>query len=569
MNVIPKGQLSLFELEVDENAKIPLKNTMIDLFPMDATMDAMEQVNYLKKGEKLLDLLRRKKVDTKKPVKTFFYKGFNARTYLGKDFWEKRKYLFDTIAKNLIRPVMCRVHDEGVEVLKEILPQVIYEKITIVAENSYADRLGGMFFRQKKNKEYKGMLCLSYDEDIIYYHRLYGKNTVFIPYGKNTVLTERQHMNRWHISRMEEWCVLADAARLFYMPILYRLLHRQLWSQMNGRIREWLCQKQREKISEKFETGTVVVSQTAWNIPFIKNYLEEEMYEVIMSEDERKEEHCLNTGDFIPLYFLQEKEDDTFVTEMFHPDMFFAPRFFSELLILAYEEYEEDCLKYKYEKQLATDYAKSFQTKKNIPNKIVHAMETSEFNRFFGYVEFDEDVDLNKMEEICREWKAISELFHFEYQNEVSLRFRRLGHHLAAGLYYPVYKCICVDLKNPYSMFHEYMHMYDFENGELSRSADFVAVRSMYKERLRDAVKEHGIILKGKYNMSYYCEATEIFARCGELYITHCLGVDNSLVNANGFAYPDDEDMIEQIRNYFDPLFHLNSRSVNVDSIAG
>ena len=62
------------------------------------------------------------------------------------------------------------------------------------------------------------------------------------------------------------------------------------------------------------------------------------------------------------------------------------------------EEYDA-----KEELKLDSDYARSYETKKNIPQKVLDKMRTTKFKKHFGYVEFDELVDLEKVEIILNE----------------------------------------------------------------------------------------------------------------------------------------------------------------------
>lgn len=214
------------------------------------------------------------------------------------------------------------------------------------------------------------------------------------------------------------------------------------------------------------------------------------------------------------------------------------------------------------------DHAKSWQTKKNIPAKVVTAMQASEFNSYFGYVEFDEDVDLSKAGEIADEFIAFKETYLPGFcAEEVTLRFRRLGNHKASGLYYPNIGCLCVDINNPSSFIHEYGHCIDREAQEgstaLSDKPEFHTVYSKYRRLLIDnADKEVGLKKrlngKSKYNLDYYLLHTESFARCFEMYVTRTLGMSNSIckpVEEDSFAYPNDEKLMELIDGYFGQLF--------------
>ena len=204
--------------------------------------------------------------------------------------------------------------------------------------------------------------------------------------------------------------------------------------------------------------------------------------------------------------------------------------------------------------------ARAFETKKNIPEKTVKAMEESEFNEYFGYVEFDEDVDLEKVSEIAKEFIAFKETYLPGADvKDNQIRFRRLGKHKALGLYYPSLKCLCVDINAPSSLIHEFGHLLDYKYEELSSKFNFYAVRKRY-EKVVDAAMGDNERWNGntKYNKSYYLRPTEIFARSFEIYMSRFMGLKNSILETPGgyesFCYPSDEEYLNLVKNYFDEV---------------
>lgn len=235
----------------------------------------------------------------------------------------------------------------------------------------------------------------------------------------------------------------------------------------------------------------------------------------------------------------------------------------TELMVMLIDkmiyEYEEDKQEEKIRKANRESYAASFETKHNIPQKILRAMEASEFNNYFGYVEFDEEVDLSLMKSVYEEFHALAKFMGLNMHEEVSLRFRKLGNHKATGLYYPYLKCLCVDVRHPASFAHECMHMLDYEHGHVSRGAAFYPVLALYREEVKRSVENLGHSLKGKYDLDYYLESSEAFARCGEIYLTRICGIRNSVVEPdpkNDFAYPDNIAINDRIRSYFNSFFN-------------
>lgn len=225
------------------------------------------------------------------------------------------------------------------------------------------------------------------------------------------------------------------------------------------------------------------------------------------------------------------------------------------LFLLIAEENHAICTQRKYLKELSGDYARSYQTKKNIPKATLSAMKESYFNTYFGYVEYDETVDLNRIEELQKEFAAVKEVYLKGVDaTQNAIRFRRLGNHKAAGLYYPSVKCLCVDVSHPDSMIHEFGHLIDYEYGSLSMQGEFSYIRKLYSDLLKS--DERTKQLKGKYNLDYYLMPTEIFARSFELYMLKVKGVDNSILKTDLalFAYPKDETYLEAVSRYFDTV---------------
>lgn len=230
-----------------------------------------------------------------------------------------------------------------------------------------------------------------------------------------------------------------------------------------------------------------------------------------------------------------------------------------EVLKPYWQEQQEKLQLLSYYKDLAntSDHAKSFQQKKAIPESTAKAMESSLFNNFFGHVEIDEDCDPAKVEEIAEEFRAFHDTFlpHLATEETV-IRFRRLGNHHAAGLYYPSHDCICVDINNPHSLIHEYGHCIDYRLGSLSAKEDFAPIRDRYRDLIKgeESLKK----VRGKYNLGYFSNPTEVFARCFEMYAMRTLGVSNSILREDKrqtFAYPTDQELMKKIDIYFSTLF--------------
>lgn len=224
----------------------------------------------------------------------------------------------------------------------------------------------------------------------------------------------------------------------------------------------------------------------------------------------------------------------------------------------------------KYKQNLLSEYAKSFETKKNIPDKIKAAMKNNGFLESFSFIELDELIDIEKFYLIENEFlsmKEFSNLGDYLVSNS-ELRFKRLGQHKAAGLYYPEQKCICIDINNPQSFMHEVAHHIDYTKAqkELSNQTDFRMVSIMYKKALEETLKKEDNIRIAnhfKRKRSYFYTPTEIFARCFEIYLVEIKNVKSSLLpNKSHFnltnGYPElNELLLSRIRDYFENIFDI------------
>ncbi len=220
----------------------------------------------------------------------------------------------------------------------------------------------------------------------------------------------------------------------------------------------------------------------------------------------------------------------------------------------------------KHRKKLDGMVARAYMTKRNIPQKVLAEMQNSELNQYFGFIEFDEEVDLKSVDIVTKEFQKLNQhVFHNFKSKDVALRFRKLGRHHASGLYYPSINTMVVDFRHPDSFVHEYFHMLDDTLGNLSLQYTFDKVAACYQKLVRKTVedeqKQGTVILssKGKYNINYYLRKCEIFARCGEIYLFRNLHIVSSLLKPEEtkyFAYPDDDILNQYIDEYYTSLFN-------------
>ena len=104
--------------------------------------------------------------------------------------------------------------------------------------------------------------------------------------------------------------------------------------------------------------------------------------------------------------------------------------------------------------------------------------------------------------------------------------------------------------------------MIDYHCDHISEKRDFIDVFDRYSfllKRVADNTQDVNLKKKlrssGKYNLSYYLQSTEIFARCFEMYLVRTMKVNNSLCRPeSGFAYPEDEQLDRACEEFFSAL---------------
>lgn len=278
-------------------------------------------------------------------------------------------------------------------------------------------------------------------------------------------------------------------------------------------------------------------------------------------------EQIMTKKEPLPLQYLFDsitlrKKGGKFTT--FRPNIRMVD-FLSSVFFDIVQLYQDITYEVTHRKGVMCKSAPPYITKKNIPLKVQKAMESSEFNGYFGYVEFDEAMDLDAVKLIEDEFKSINkDYFYGCVFKNVKLRFRKLGRHRAGGLYYFSLNTLCVDIRNPDSFVHEYFHMIDDQLGNLSLRADFSKVVTLYRTALRANMgllsTDEAAVLKGngKYNLKYYFRRAEILAHCGEIYLGRILNVESSLLKCldeNETVYPNDWRLQREIEIYYEKLF--------------
>ncbi|WP_405315992.1 hypothetical protein [Faecalibacillus faecis] len=306
------------------------------------------------------------------------------------------------------------------------------------------------------------------------------------------------------------------------------------------------CTAKYDFIDQKFETISVFKNHyTEETIGYIKTFAQETRFSAL----------CL-IDDYSERYSITSQKRSTQIRK--------CRELLIDVVVLMRRNDINLQLTKKLEKNSKSDYAKSFQTKKDIPENITNIMKNTFFLKDFSYVELDQDIDIGKFRILENEWRKLREQLKYPFDKAPELRFRKLGQHKATGLYYPTFNCICIDIDNPSSFVHELSHYFDYtaKNTNLSLDYDFMPIAKIYEDRIRQYIKnnenETSKYLKNK--LDYFLTPTEIFARMAEVYwvnkgIKHSLApIKEELTINKGFPDIDDE-YLKKIIEYFDNIF--------------
>lgn len=259
-----------------------------------------------------------------------------------------------------------------------------------------------------------------------------------------------------------------------------------------------------------------------------------------------------------------------------------------QLFLLSHKISQREVRLIAEEKEFGISHAKSFETKANIPQQILRLMKDSSLNTRFGYVEYDETCDPESIDTVDAQILNFVENFFPEQDlKTVSVRFRRLGNHKAYGLYYPAYRCICVEISHPNSFVHEFGHMLDYLNGSISNRLVNQSFSELYERyvHLFDQALSDNPYLKKKYQAggkaskyNYYLRETEVFARSFEMYVSACINFSNTILRSkeeymeNELIYPYDDDIyMELLFKFFDGLdimYYLKSQREKNENVS-
>ena len=568
------NQMSLFELMGSSLAES--KPVFSHVVWTDRISEEERLSQYLYQGERILTLLReRKSVVRYKPCD--FLDNFNASTYLEKKHVGLGADYVMKAATRHARELWER--NDSSDVASNALLSYLTKYLYVDARNVADDRKPDL----RELVEYFFRKAAVVPKGVVSVKSIYGDYDYEIPAGAKAVLPTGKHLRQYRLRRSAAgYYHLADAGTLFCKALLVCALKEQILTALTGLsekelsdsiLYRFLTDKEASviatyrKMREYQESNgsshgepVISVGSSFADKPFVEKVMgryQDMNFSVVETANEVS---AVNLDFFILSWFLSENEKDMLP---FNLASNISTSLLCELLERVCDIYITEKQTYEMANALKKESAKVYQTKKNISLKCQRAMISSGFNEYFGYVEIDDECDLDKFGVVEQQFKSLSKLLFRGRKNaEVSIRFRKLGRHHAAGLYFPSIKCLAVDVRNTDSLSHEYFHMLDHEYGNVSGGYMFSKVRERYKTCLLAALdkpenseKKEFLKKKTKYDLNYYLTPTEVFARCGELYLTKVKKVNNSLVKPDeelSFAYPEDEKLIELISAFFD-----------------
>ncbi|MCA1066153.1 hypothetical protein QTG56_25195 (plasmid) [Rossellomorea sp. AcN35-11] len=226
-----------------------------------------------------------------------------------------------------------------------------------------------------------------------------------------------------------------------------------------------------------------------------------------------------------------------------------------------------DKTKKEIEQAKQYEIARSFETKKNIPQLHLDKMKNNAFLSRYSYVEIDELLEIPEFEKLEEEFRKLQKLTFVPY-SDGSFRIRRLGRQKAAGIYYSHVNATVID--NPSSYIHELHHQIDYttsKDGLLSESIAFRPVFEAYKKSVNEAVEvlPDTDLFKSqwngtsKYNKNYYLDPAEVFARSAEIYLSEVKQIETSFLKTSYKdkpEYPLSQEFLEVVEEYFGRLYN-------------
>lgn len=216
--------------------------------------------------------------------------------------------------------------------------------------------------------------------------------------------------------------------------------------------------------------------------------------------------------------------------------------------------------------------AKTFERKKQCSRRVLLLEISSPLNNFFtGGVEYDGRLHWGRLETFIEDFDLFIDSLHVSpaWGEGVELKFRRLGHHRADGLYYPDQAILVLDLKSSRSFAHEFAHLVDYRAshgrqkpngaGAFSSSDAFRPFHELLVTQMDRRGKDDARLKgkSGRLSWSYFTSPAECFARAFEQFVSELLPAPSSLVGEAAKFRQDPfffEDVPGPLAEYFSAL---------------
>lgn len=225
--------------------------------------------------------------------------------------------------------------------------------------------------------------------------------------------------------------------------------------------------------------------------------------------------------------------------------------------------------------------ATAFTDKVPVSVKVAAAARESPLRERFNHVEFDEDIDLAKTDQMAREITTALAMLPTASQALDTFRVRKLGKYAGytKGVYSPDYRSLVIDdgkaTRNGFSglssFVHEYAHHLDSYpaanpqpddpgyTGRVSGSSAFRGILLDYCRDLPNLLSERNISVN-RSRLDYLMTPSEVFARGFELWASESKRVNSSCIDLpNAYrtdpAYTSFEDVKTDLFAFFDRTY--------------
>lgn len=204
------------------------------------------------------------------------------------------------------------------------------------------------------------------------------------------------------------------------------------------------------------------------------------------------------------------------------------------------------------------NHAKAYTDKKTA--KIL-TKEDSCLANYFGKVEVDEDVDMEKFLLYSEKIACFINLFFPGIDlSEHTFRIRHIKNRKASGIYFPTLKCLVVDIDSPEKFVHEFAHLVDYAFGiSVRQNKYFLKVKKEFLAYYislmgSDPAFAEKMRSKRKGNFSYYSNPREIFAMAIECHCARNKLTELIVSDCTDKIYPKGESVQLAINDYVNSL---------------